>query len=75
MFENITGWVLAIVVLGASFASSANESVYISHLYVYQSSLPQVTGCGSDINCELALDRAWAEAMSWDKLLDERVYP
>lgn len=73
--ENIMGWALAIVVLGAMFASGANQSVYISHLYVYQSSLPQVKGCGSDINCELALDKAWAEAMSWDRLLDERVYP
>ena len=73
--ENIMGWALAIVVIGAMFASGANQSVYISHLYVYQSSLPQGTGCGSDIDCELALDRAWQEAMGWDKLLDERVYP
>lgn len=60
MIENIAGWTLALAVLGGMILYNINDeqTIYISSLYVYDSSLPQVTGCGSDIDCELALDMA-----------------
>lgn len=52
-----------------------DQSIYISHLYIYDAKFPQISKCGGDYDCEAALDKAWAEAMAWDKLIDERVYP
>lgn len=78
MLKTLLGYTLAVVVLGLMAQENLrdeSQSIYISHIYVYDSKLPTVSGCGGDYDCEVALDRAWAEAMSWDKLIDERVYP
>ena len=78
MLKTLLGYTVALVVLGLMTQENIrnpDQSIYISHIYVYNSKLPTVSGCGGDYDCEVALDRAWAEAMSWDKLIDERVYP
>lgn len=78
MVKTLLGYTLAVVVLGLIAEENLrnpDQSIYISHIYVYDSKFPAVFGCGGDYDCEVALDRAWAEAMSWDKLIDERVYP
>lgn len=73
--KTILGISLALFVLAGMFNPPKDQSVYISHLYIYDSKLPTVSGCGGDYDCEVALDRAWAQAMSWDNLIDERIYP